>query len=345
MPLIRGASDAAKSTNIREMIAAGHPKDQAVAAAYRMARDVRRHRADGGGLMPAKFDSQQIEPHPEYVYHATNHERLHDIADAGKLKTHKPHEFTDQSSWPDGAREKRAYFSHSPSIARNFAPEEGHAALLRTKRTPKIRRESGTSDHYSREPISAKDLEYLHESGAWHPVARQGKAHGGHVTKMHTGPIHSAVAGRTDHLPMHVPEGAYVLPADIVGGFGEGNTIAGFKVAKRLPRLFATTFYGASKPGGGAPYGGSGLPYGSPSPNRAAGGGAPSKTDDGALQPAAGGVPIVAAGGEHVYGPDEVRMIGGGDLGTGHKVLDEFVKSYRASLVKKLQSLPGPKKD
>ena len=171
---------------------------------------------------------------------------------------------------------------------------------------------------------------------------RPAKAHGGHVTKMHTGPIHSAVAGRTDHLPMHVPEGAYVLPADIVGGFGEGNTIAGFKVAKRLPRLFATSFYGASKPGAGVPYSGGGLPYGSPSPGRAEGGASPHGSDTGRGNE---GVPIVAAGGEHVYGPDEVRMIGGGDLGTGHKVLDEFVKSYRASLVKKLQSLPGPKKD
>src|ERR1700689_1058466 len=32
----------------------------------------------------------------------------------------------------------------------------------------------------------------------------------------HTGPIHSSVAGRTDHLPIHVPSGSYVLPADII---------------------------------------------------------------------------------------------------------------------------------
>jgi len=33
--------------------------------------------------------------------------------------------------------------------------------------------------------------------------------------KLHTGPIHSPVAGRTDHLPMHVPAGSYVIPADL----------------------------------------------------------------------------------------------------------------------------------
>lgn len=54
------------------------------------------------------------------------------------------------------------------------------------------------------------------------------------TTKAHTGPIHSHVAGRTDHLPMHVPSGAYVIPADIISGMGEGNTMAGFQVAKRL---------------------------------------------------------------------------------------------------------------
>ena len=52
--------------------------------------------------------------------------------------------------------------------------------------------------------------------------------------KMHTGPIHSAVAGRTDHLPTHVPSGSYVIPADIVSSMGEGNTMAGFKNIRRM---------------------------------------------------------------------------------------------------------------
>ena len=56
-------------------------------------------------------------------------------------------------------------------------------------------------------------------------------------TGVHVGPIHSAVAGRTDHLPMHVPSGAYVLPADIVSAMGEGNTAAGFKVKLDAPKV------------------------------------------------------------------------------------------------------------
>lgn len=364
MPLSPGSSEAVKSSNIREMIANGHPKDQAVAAALDMAR--RTKRISGGAVLkPAVFDRQEPAADPAYVYHATNHERLQDIADSGKLKTHKPHEYTDQSTWPDGRTEKRAYFSHDPKISRNFAPEEGRAALLRTKRTPVIRKESGTSDFYSREPIHAKDIDYLHESGDWHPL-RPAKADGGSAgipkldlkvplsrPHLHTGPIHSGVAGRTDHLPIHVPNKAYVLPADIVSGMGEGNTMAGFKIAKRLPRLFSTQFYGTGKAGAGtpyggsfygkgkagegAPYGGSGLPYGGVSPPHAKGGGVRADDDE--------GVPIVAAGGEHVYAPHEVEMIGGGDIDHGHDILDAFVKQYRAEHIKTLKALPGPRRD
>lgn len=139
-------------------------------------------------------------------------------------------------------------------------------------------------------------------------------------TKLHTGPIHSSVAGRTDHLPMHVPSGSYVIPADIVSGMGEGNTIAGFK---HMRRMFGGEPYGGDQ----NPYGQSGGPYG-----MASGG----KTD---------GVPIVAAGGEYVLHPDQVRDAGGGDLDLGHKVLDEFVKRMRKELVNTLKNLPGPKRD
>jgi hypothetical protein len=321
----------------------------------------------------------------------------------------------------------------------------------------------------------------------------------------HVGPIHSSVAGRTDHLPMHVPSGSYVLPADIISASGEGNTIAGFKHAKRV---FGGTPYGAHSSNpydqGSTPYGmasggainpsdsstdsegfdtsqvwykgmhpydwtqekhapgkpirsenvtdpgplidprdinrGTGFPtfggtqsevpnvrgfftsdprvashfatsnssqgavfpvylkhknpyvidakgkkaseiqfgkggsewqnavasgnhdavlikntsdeghiatllngsesrsiYESPRPQRASGG----HIDHGDEH----GVPIVAAGGEFVLSPDQVREAGGGDLDMGHKVLDEFVLRIRRELIKTLKNLPGPKRD
>lgn len=153
--------------------------------------------------------------------------------------------------------------------------------------------------------------------------------YGGTVTKTHIGPIHSPVAGRTDHLPMHVPSGAYVIPADIISAMGEGNTMAGFKVAKDI-------FSAKGIPMKGSPYGGSGLPYGATMPHRAAGGEADLSGPT---------VPIVAAGGEYVIGPSDVRYLGDGDLDEGHRTLDSFVKKMRAKTVKTLQKLPGPKKD
>jgi hypothetical protein len=128
------------------------------------------------------------------------------------------------------------------------------------------------------------------------------------VSKLHLGPIHSPVAGRTDHLPMHVPSGAYVLPADIVSSLGEGNTMAGFRAVKLMFK---------DAPQGGYAEGGN---VGNP-------------------------VPIVAAGGEYVLSPDEVMWAGGGNLDVGHKALDEWVKATRKELIQTLKELPGPKKD
>lgn len=144
--------------------------------------------------------------------------------------------------------------------------------------------------------------------------------------KPHVGPIHSPVAGRTDHLPMHVKSGSYVIPADIISAMGEGNTMAGFKNAKML---FGGQVYKSSGPDVTA-----GSPYGAELP-KAAGGPA----TDGEL------VPIIAAGGEYVIGPENVMVIGGGDLDHGHKILDSFVKKMRAKTISTLKKLPGPKKD
>jgi hypothetical protein len=126
-------------------------------------------------------------------------------------------------------------------------------------------------------------------------VAHEKKAHGGGTKYkpkvpdvLHVGPIQSHVAGRTDHLNMHVPSGSYVIPADIISSMGEGNTLAGFKIAKNIfemPNLSA------------APYGGSGLPYS-----------APHKAEGGQVS----AVPIVAAGGEYVVRPESVAHLGKG---------------------------------
>ena len=148
-------------------------------------------------------------------------------------------------------------------------------------------------------------------------TAREARAMGGMsppkpqtpaTSKLHVGPIHSPVAGRTDHLPMHVPSGSYVIPADIVSALGEGNTMAGFRTVKTM---FSKAPSGAYAEGGSV---------GEP-------------------------VAIVAAGGEYVLTPDEVAWAGGGNMDVGHKALDQWVKQTRAETISTLKKLPGPRRD
>lgn len=55
------------------------------------------------------------------------------------------------------------------------------------------------------------------------------------------GLINSAIPGRTDRHNIDVPSGSYVLPADVVSGLGEGNTMAGAAVVQKM---FGTAPYG-----------------------------------------------------------------------------------------------------
>ena len=142
--------------------------------------------------------------------------------------------------------------------------------------------------------------------------------------KIHVGPIHSPVAGRTDHLPVHVQSGAYVIPADIISAMGEGNTMAGFKVANTI---FSKIPNMQGLPGADAQLG---LPA-----KRASGGGVPSGEP----------VPVVVAGGEYVISPEDVTHLGEGDLDAGHRILDSFVLKMRKKTVDTLKKLPGPKKN
>jgi hypothetical protein len=57
-----------------------------------------------------------------------------------------------------------------------------------------------------------------------------------------------------------------------------------------------------------------------------------------------GDIPIIAAGGEYVIHPDQVREVGHGDLEAGHKVLDQFVIHTRKKHIETLKKLKPPKK-
>jgi hypothetical protein len=138
----------------------------------------------------------------------------------------------------------------------------------------------------------------------------------------HAGLINSPVPGRTDKINMKVKAGSYVVPADIVSGMGQGNTLAG---SKKISGMFGSanplTVAGHFHP----------RPLKTPgiSPGLARGGDAP-------------GVPIVAAGGEHVITPEQL-ISKYGSLDKGHEIWDKKVVADRKRHRRQLANLPGPK--
>jgi hypothetical protein len=138
-------------------------------------------------------------------------------------------------------------------------------------------------------------------------TARKSRAAGGHVGALdgHVGALDGHTPGRADKLPIDVPNGSYVIPADVVAALGDGNSRAGFAV---LNRLFSQG-------------------HGRVSSTRRARGGV---------------VPIAASDGEFVVSPEAVIAKGGGDGEHGRRVLDHFVIHIRKQYANKLNKLPGP---
>jgi len=164
-------------------------------------------------------------------------------------------------------------------------------------------------------------------------------------------------AGRNDKNNASVASGSYVLPADVIAGLGEGNSLAGAKVWDTIHRSMP---FGIAPPpahrGRGPPAPPHGLqPPGEGGvseppikPGLASGGKAEKEGED-------HDVPVVTADGEVLLSPDDVRLIGRAYsdptkhkndkamLAHGQSVLDEFVREVRGRVIKHLASLPGPR--
>lgn len=153
-------------------------------------------------------------------------------------------------------------------------------------------------------------------------IKRRARAEGGGVF---VGPINSTVPGRTDHHPMDVPSGAYVVPAEAVSNLGQNNTNAGMVKLQQMVSGSPDQIRRSFGIGGRIA--------------RASGG---AMRDDPHMgQP----VPINAAGGEFVIPPEVVKTIGGGDLAKGHRMLDAWVLKRRKHHIKTLRGLAPPAQD
>jgi hypothetical protein len=149
-----------------------------------------------------------------------------------------------------------------------------------------------------------------------------------------SGLIMSPIGGRSDHISMNVPGGSYVVPADVMSGIGQGNTMAGghafdqmihsgpFGTKLPMPRLRGTL---PKMPG---------MPRTVGSHHFSRGGRAGAEHED--------WVPVIVAGGERIVSPDEVKRLSGGDVEKGHKMLDQFVVEARKHIIKHTKALPGP---
>ena len=192
-------------------------------------------------------------------------------------------------------------------------------------------------------PYAPYDPYAPYASGGLVPMPKMGLPAAKIAPPTPSGLIASTVPGRTDRHAMKVRPGSFIVPADVVSGVGQGNTLAG---AQLLGQALKAGPYGSA---GSGPYGaelpkikksGIGLPRRTPSlrsmmrppPMPYADGGVPETTD------------ILTAGGEMILDPEDVAYHGGGDLKAGQAALANMVKTVRAQTIAQLRSLPGPKR-
>lgn len=158
--------------------------------------------------------------------------------------------------------------------------------------------------------------------------------------------------GRHDRNNVTIGSGGYVIPADIIAGLGDGNSIAGANV---WDKILNSMPWGITPP----KFSGRRAP---PSPPHDAQlmqgvtGGQSHLAEGGEAEE--DGVPVKTADGEWLMSPEQVLRVGQHyspqrDLDSypeshdrimrrGHRVLDQWIKLERGQNIKHLKSLKGP---
>jgi len=188
--------------------------------------------------------------------------------------------------------------------------------------------------------------------------------------------INSSVAGRSDRIPMRARTGSFVIPADVVSGLGEGNTMAGAKMWGQLLTHSVTGAAAGMKKGAapglkggigrmGAPRGpGShvpspprpvvappqkvpfqNLPVSSPGlPHGFAEGGFMGHNNGPPMDDGDDTTPIITAGGEMLVDPEIMTALGGGDPKVGTEIMCKSIEGVRKQVQAFQKTLPGPSK-
>jgi hypothetical protein len=353
MPLHPGKSPEVFSQNVSEMMHAGHPQAQALAAAY---REKRQSRDMGGSVGP----DQSLAA---YLANALNSYSGGVGASGGSGTMSTP-----ASSAPVG--QSAAPYSPSPAmgVGASAAPTQAFSGVGMPSSAP-IAGPAQATPPAPANPVLGPMLGGVGPNptpAAFTPTPTQltppapfalgrtsmnrggvpGRQMGGQMPwfsrqeargMMHSGPVNSIVPGRTDRHNVSVPSGSYVFPSDFVSHLGQNNSAAGHAI---IGRMF----------GGGGPYGAGAMPikHGSGAPRPPKMMGAMSSGGD-----AGGGrgsdevgkpVDVVVAGGENIVWPDAIQRVTGHNIKDSHHILDQWVMKTRAKHIKTLKGLPPPAK-
>lgn len=217
--------------------------------------------------------------------------------------------------------------SHTPkqakvmsAIAHGWEPSHGDVAKIPMKVAKDFHAADAGGKYGKGEHGKHRALKIAYEN------KRRARADGGGVFH---GPIVSEVPGRTDRHNMDVAAGSYVIPAESVSHLGQNNTLAGLKHLKDIGPHGIRKLAHAAK--------GAHEIIRKHRLKRALGGSAGDDTGH--------PIGVVTAGGEHVLSPEDVKIIGDGDVTLGHRLMDNWILQNRKDHIKTLSKLDGPSKD
>ena len=155
-----------------------------------------------------------------------------------------------------------------------------------------------------------------------------------------SGLLNGLTSGRSDQVQTQAPAGSHVIPADVVAGLGEGNTLSGARV---MQEIISSGPHGIPMPRGSSGHGT--FPRAPAVPQNAKGGQLPVFE---AKPRAKGGTtgqhdtPVDLSDGEFLVHPNDVIRWGNGDQKLGHRIFDKFIVHQRAKHIKTLKKLPPP---
>lgn len=337
MPLMHGSSRESISRNIAEMMRSGHPRGQAVAAALDTARRYSGRRLAAGGspgapkaptyatAAPSVLPSGLVpiqQTGPFGIDTATGaltpqaQQALQQFAQRGLTINGVPQGF--QAPPPPAPVDQGPFKTPDVMLTTNDNGAGGGAG-----------QRGGRPEHFAAGgvPTSAEMAPWFTRSEAHGQLSRP------------AGLVHTAGPGRTDNVPMAVAAGSHVIPADVVAGIGQGNTLAG---AHALDAAMRSGPGGIKMPRGPAR---STIPHPPPMPHLARGGSAGPQWQGEPLRVARGGasrgVKCIVAGGEYIMAPEEVERVRHNGK-TSHDAVDAWIVERRKATVKKMQALPGP---